>query len=515
MNKLVLNYFNGDELAANVWKSKYAAEGEEIPSQMHRRMAREFARIEANYIEKENDKSNLSIYGKNREDLTEDRIYELFDRFKYIIPQGSVMYGLGRKDVYVSLSNCFFVGEPREDSYAAIMEKDEQLVQLMKRRAGVGIDISSLRPRGTNVTNSAGTSTGAASFMERFSNSTREVGQENRRGALLISIDVRHPDAEEFATKKSDLTKVTGANVSLKLTDEFMEAVKNDEDFIQRFPCDASVLEGFEPEEYNNLIKVPGEKIYLKKIKARELWNTIIKQARDNSEPGLLFWDNVINFGPDGIYDKYRPSGTNPCGEITLASMDSCRLMLINLFSFVDNPYRKDAKINFDKLYRISYENQRLMDDLVDLELEYVRNIINKIKSGNEPKDLIDRELSMWEEIYEVGESGRRTGSGLTALGDMIAGVGLEYDSDEALELVDKVMKTKMQAELDATIDLAKLRGHFKGCDPELEFGVDKSLPANSWYKFVLEEFKEQANEMYKYGRRNVSWSTISGGFTQ
>jgi ribonucleoside-diphosphate reductase alpha chain len=298
MNKL-LEYFKGDELAANVIKSKYLQEDEDHPDLLHRRMAKEFYRADKKYqdgyiddegIEREGESyheylyiNDLSDYGRSRNDLTEDSIFEMFKDFKYIIPQGSIMYGLGRKDVFVSLSNCFFVGSPPDDSYNSIMYKDEQLVQLMKRRAGVGIDISSLRPRGASVTNSASTSTGAASFMERYSNTTREVGQQNRRGALLESIDVRHPDVAEFVTMKDDLKKVTGANVSVKLNDDFMIAVENDADYILRFPCEEILLDGYEPEEYNVLQKVPMENIYFKKIRAKELWDLIIKQATKNS----------------------------------------------------------------------------------------------------------------------------------------------------------------------------------------------------------------------------------------
>lgn len=552
MGKKALEYFNGDELAANVWESKYAVEGEETPDDMHKRMAKEFYRVDLKFQEeflkelgKREREANrgiggsnvknvgdlfpeLSQYGRDREELSYKSIFEYFKNFKYIIPQGSIMYGLGRTDKYVSLSNCFFVGSPRVDSYGGIFEKDEQLAQLMKRRAGVGIDISSLRPRGAEVTNSAGTSTGSASFMERFSNTTREVGQENRRGALLISIDVKHPDSEEFAVKKEDLTKVTGANVSIKLSDEFMESVENDEDFIQTFPTDInindhtafieSLMDG--KIEYNKLynLQYKGdegyENCYAKRIRAKDLWDTIVRQARNNSEPGLLFWDNVLNYGPDGVYDEYKPYGTNPCGEITLSPMDSCRLMLINLFSFVKNPFKSNSEIDYNKLYEVSYENQRLMDNLVDLELESVKKMLDKIEADEGPLEIKEREISLWKEIYKIGKSGRRTGSGITALGDMIAAMGVPYDSKDALNIARKVMRTKMEAELDCSIDLAIMRGSFKGWDVLNEFSISpEGIPTggrNKFFQMIYDEFPEQAYRMMKYGRRNVSWSTIA-----
>lgn len=493
MNNKLLEYFKGDELAATVWKTKYSVEGEETPTDMHARLAREFYRAEKKFISKEDrEKKGLSEYGKSRPDLTLESIFNLFDEFKWIIPQGSIMYGLGRPGVFVSYSNCYVLDSP-EDSYGSILAVDEQLVQLTKRRAGVGLDLSNLRYRGAPVSNSANTSTGAASFMERYSHSTRECGQAGRRGALMLSMDVTHPDIEEFTTMKSDLSKVTGANVSIRLTDEFMRYVKNNRDFDLKFP-----------------VSGPESKV-IKTVQAGKLWDTIIKQARDNSEPGLLFWDNILDYGPDGVYEEFKPVCTNPCGEIPMQKMDSCRLMLINLFSFVNNPFTPNATIDLNLLYQISYENQRLMDDLVELEIENINGIIAKIQKDK--SNVKDREILLWQRIQDAAYRGRRTGSGLTALGDMLAALGLKYDSEEALDLVREVMYIKFKGELDATIDLAVLRGPFPGWDSQLEYpeyGPEGLKPGNSFYKMILEYYSERVLDMYYYGRRNVSMSTIA-----
>lgn len=510
-----IEYFNGDDLAASVWRSKYSLESEKNPDDMHRRLAKEFARIEEDAIDEKPGYGELSKYGKNREHLTENKIYNLFKDFKYIIPQGSIMYGLGRKDKYISLSNCFVLPSPF-DSYGGIMKVDEEQVQLMKRRAGVGFDISNLRPSETLVTNSAGTSTGVVSFMERYSNSTREVGQNSRRGALMLSIDINHPDVEQFATVKSDLTKVTGANISIRLNKEFIKAVENDEDYILRFPCDLdqSLINKYSIEnyEYNKLEKI--NRGYIKRIKARELWNTIITQARNNAEPGLMFWDNVLNNSPDGVYEQYKPVSSNPCGEQFLQGGDSCRLMCMNLFSFVNNPFTDNAEIDYKKLYEVSYEQQRLMDDLVDLEIESIEKIIQKIRSDSEPYIIKERELNLWTDVKKQAINGRRTGSGITALADMLAAIGVKYDSDKGLEITDKVMKTKMEAELDCSIDLAILRGGFSGHDVNKEFAISQTgtldYGFNKFYNFILENFPDQAYRMSKYKRRNISFSTIA-----
>lgn len=505
-------YFNGDELAASVWEGKYAAEGESNPDDMHKRMAKEFARIEESYVKTDRfidqpieivavKHSNLSNYGKSRNFLTERHIYELFKDFKYIVPQGSIMSMLG-VDKIGSLSNCFVIGQP-EDSYGGILQKDEQLVQLMKRRGGVGIDISTLRPSGTDVTNAAKTSTGAASFMERFSNSTREVAQGGRRGALMITIDVRHPDVFDFVNIKKDRTKVTGANISVNLRNDFMEAVKNDEDYMLRFPCHL---------ENGDIIGTleESEKVVTKKIRAKELYDSIVENAWENAEPGQMFIDRHWDYSPDGAYEQYRGVTTNPCGEIFMQPYDACRLMAINLLSFVENPYTDEAYVDWVKLYEIAYEQQRLADNLVDLELEHISRILAKIHSDKESDEVKRAEIELWEKVYDVASAGRRTGCGFTALGDMLAALGVSYDSEQGCDFIEKMMSTKMEAELDCTIDLAILRGSFKGWDYNEEFVKMSSVGTNDFYQMLCDEFPEQAERMYIYGRRNVSWSTVA-----
>lgn len=836
-----LKYFNDDALAASVWKGKYSFVEEETPDDMHRRMAKEFSRIEDRY---KKDLSNsewnrLSHYGRHRDDLTENSIYQLFKHFKYIVPQGSVMSTLGT-DKIASLSNCFVVGRPF-DSYGGIMQKDEQLAQLMKRRGGVGIDISSLRPSETEVANAAKTSTGAVSFMERYSNTTREVAQDGRRGALMISIDIRHPDVEKFATIKQDLTKVTGANVSIQLRDDFMKAVENNEDYILRWPCEkgspfklnlsnGNISQGLDW-EYNKLIEFDGPegKVYYKKIKARELWSTIVKCAHNTAEPGLIFLDKHYNYSPDSVYEKYKGVTTNPCfsgemqlltaygykkfkdlegqeidlidhegnikegrviktgvkptcilklsngktiettndhkfvttskeeiqaqflkegkyrllipyelnreineftkygflqgdgclgrldsknhlgievyigekdldvaklfnlndsgkhyingfnatlkelrfdskqlpyrelplsidnweknnlsrflkglwsangsiikeqrisfkstckplidklkdllkinynidsyittnkaknvqfsngnyvckesydlniskledivffakeigfiheykqilleelilakcplvisskigeikevfdfqinsdkhwgivegvivhncGEIFMGPYDACRLLALNFFSFVKNPFTKDASIDLEALYKISYEQQRLADGLVDLEVEHIDRIIEKIKSDPEPAEIKRNEIELWENIKDIAQSSRRTGCGFTALGDTLAALGIKYDSEEGINVTEKIMRTKFQGELDCTIDLAIVKGPFVGWDVNKEYDAEGN-GINEFYKFLDKEFPEQVALMKKYGRRNVSWSTVA-----
>lgn len=331
----------------------------------------------------------------------------------------------------------------------------------------------------------------------------------------MLSIDINHPDVEKFATIKSDKTKVTGANISIRLNREFMQAVKEDKDYILRWPCDFEVdiedEEFLEKRNYKTLYNFRDG--YIKKIKAKELWNTIVEQAKDNAEPGLMFWDNMLDNSPDAVYPEFIPISSNPCGEQFLQAYDSCRLMCLNLFSVVDNPFTDKAEINFDRLYKLSYEQQRLMDNLVDLEIEHIERIIEKIESDSEPDEIKQTELNLWKNIRNTAKAGRRTGSGITALADMLAAIGLKYDSDEALKVVGKVMHTKMEAELDCTIDLAILRGSFKGWDVNLEMNADGAAIknyGNNFYKLIREEFPNQATRMQKFGRRNISWSTIA-----
>jgi len=838
MNNELLNYFKGDELAANVFLSKYAQEGDITPDDMHKRMAKEFARIEDRYVKEErlNHGLNLSKYAQDRERLTYESIYELFKDFKYIIPQGSIMSNLGNKAI-TSLSNCFVVGQPT-DSYGGICKKDEEMAQLMKRRGGVGLDISTLRPATTKVSNAAKSSTGAVSFMHRFSNTTREVAQDGRRGALMLSIDINHPDVMDFIKIKRDLTKVTGANISIKLNKEFMQAVKKDEDYILRFPCNSDTEELLYPDEtieYNKLYKCSHVKsrdvVYTRKIKAKEYWDEIIKSAHGVAEPGLMFWDNMIDYSRDGVYEQFKAITTNPCfgyetkiltaygyerigdlegqdidfinkdgevvsgtvfksgekatytltlsnketivttidhrfmltdgsekqaqylskedrlmpffilndklnefvkygfiqgdgctgrlnspnhlgievnigekdgdianlfnikdigknylggfneilkelgfsssslpnrtlpksfndwssenklmflkglwsangsiikghrisfkstckeliieltkvlkefeidsyfttnrakevkfsngiylckesydlniskynsilyfaekisfvhnykqdslkelillkapkvlsakntevrpvydftlndnthwgviqgviahncSEIGMQEYDACRLIAVNLFSFVDNPFTPEAKFNFEKFYQINYEAMRLSDDLIDLELEHIDKILRKIMEDPEPFEDKRTEFELWNKIKDTAAASRRTGLGFTALGDTLASLGLKYDSDKALELIDKIMHSKMESELDCTIDLAILRGSFIGADTKLEFkddGLGNYTGTNKFYQFLAIEFPEQTERMIKFNRRNVSFSTVA-----
>lgn len=521
MNKELLNYFNGDELAANVWLSKYAEDGEVTPDDMHKRMAKEFARIESNYKDTKTDL--VSDYAKTREPLTEDKIYNLFKDFKYIVPQGSIMSQLGAKSIG-SLSNCFVIGQP-EDSYGGIFQKDEQMAQLMKRRGGVGLDISSLRPEGTPTSNAAKSSTGPVSFMERYSNTTREVAQDGRRGALMITIDCRHPDVFDFVNIKKDRTKVTGANISVNLRDDFMKAVEADEDYILRWPCEQD-LSYFSDEyldvPYNYLTYLEDHKrnnaiFYIKKIRAKELYDSIVENAWDNAEPGQMFIDRHWDYSPDCIYPQYKGVTTNPCGEIFMQPYDACRLIAVNLYSFVDNPFTSKSRFNFKKFYEFNYEAMRLSDDLIDLEVEHIDRIIHKIQSDAESVKVRLTELELWMQIRDTAKASRRAGLGFTALGDTLAALGFKYDSDAALDMVDQIMKTKMESELDCIIDMSITRGAFEGCDTSKEFeykdteeeGVRQLYGKNPFYQFIAQNFK-QAKKMHRYGRRNVSWSTVA-----
>jgi len=482
------DYFNGDELAATTWINKYALKnpiGEYLelsPADMHLRMARKFAEIEAKYPQKNS--KNLSAYGQTRELLTEEKIFMLFDGFKYIIPQGSIMFGLGNDQVIASLSNCVVIPAV-VDSYGGIMYTDQQLVQLFKRRCGVGTDLSNLRPKDSLVSNAAGTTTGAVSFMHRFSFTTREVAQNGRRGALMLTMDVAHPDIEDFVTVKQDLSNVTGANISIRLSDEFMQAVADDTDYTLRWPIDSD-----QPK-------------ITKKIKAKALWDIIVKSAHNTAEPGMIYWDRQHYYSTSSLYPGFANVSTNPCSEIAMQGGDSCRLIAVNLYNFVKNPFTDKATINIDKLYKIVYETQRLMDDLVDLELESVDKIINKIDQDSEPNHIKQIEKETWELLRHNGKKGRRTGLGFTALADTIAALGLKFDTDEALEAVDLIMKTKMQAEFDSSIDLAIERGKFDIFDPEIE-------KQSEFVQMIEKEFPKLYQRMMKYGRRNISISTVA-----
>lgn len=499
-----LEYFKGDELAASTWRNKYAAEGEQTPDDTHWRMAEEFARIESKYQWNESNRMKLSNYGYQRAWLNSRDIYELFKDFKYIIPGGSVMSGCGT-GALVSISNCFVIGSPK-DSYAEIMKTRSQQAQLMKRRGGVGYDLSQLRPRGAKVNNAARSSTGAASFMDVCSDITNEVAQNGRRGALMLSMSINHPDIEEFITKKQDLTKVTGANISVKVTDEFMQAVIKDEDYVLRYPVDASFEEIKEPEmeaPYNILSNVisNGKTIgYVKKVKARELWNTLMHCAWNTAEPGIMFEGAMHNYSPDGVYPNFKMIGTNPCGEIPMGPFDSCRLIHINLASYIVDPFTDKAHIDEELLYMHSYEAMRLADDLVDLEIEAVDRIIDTVKN-----DTDDTEFKLWSKIKETAIQGRRAGLGFTGLADAIAMLGLKYDSDEGISQVGQLMKVMFKGQLDSNVDMAIERGAFPAWNSVVE------AESNSdWLKFIRNNHLETWIKMAQFGRRNISWSTVA-----
>ncbi|MBP8792338.1 MAG: adenosylcobalamin-dependent ribonucleoside-diphosphate reductase [Lutibacter sp.] len=485
-----LAYFANDELAATTWMNKYAMKTkdgdylESSPADMHKRMAKEFAKIEKNYKETDVVTEGLSEYGKSRAFLSEKAIFDLFDKFKYVIPQGSVMSSLGNTNVIASLSNCVVVPSVF-DSYGGIFYTDQQLAQLFKRRCGVGVDLSNLRPNGAQVSNSAGTTTGAVSFMNRFSNTTREVAQNGRRGALMLTMDIAHPDIEDFIKVKQDLSKVTGANVSIRLSDEFMMAVVNDSDYTLRFPIDSD------------------KPTYKKTVKAKKLWDTIIKCAHNSAEPGLIFWDRQHYYSTSSIYPGFKNSSTNPCSEIAMQGGDSCRLIAVNLYSFVDKPFTKEASFDFEKFYKVVYETQRLMDDLVDLELEAVDKIFHKIMNDKEPNNIKQVEIDTWKLLYKTGKKGRRTGLGFTALADAMAALGKKFDTQESLDVVDEIMKTKFRGEFDSSIDMAITRGKFEVFNPEIE-------NFSEFIQMVEKEFPDVYERMMKYGRRNISISTVA-----
>lgn len=504
-----LEYFKGDELAASTWRNKYATEGEQTPDDTHKRLAKEFARVEENYRWSQEGRLSLSNYGYQRPHLDEEAIYQLFKDFKYIIPGGSVMSGCGT-GALVSLSNCFVIGSPK-DSYAEIMKTRSQQAQLMKRRGGVGYDLSQLRPRGAKVNNAAKSSTGAASFMDVCSDITNEVAQNGRRGALMLSMSINHPDIEEFITKKQDLTKVTGANISVKVTDEFMQAVIKDEDYVLSYPVDASFeeIKEFEMEApYNILSNVisDGKTIgYVKKVRARELWNTLMHCAWNTAEPGIMFEGAMHNYSPDGVYPDFKMVGTNPCGEIPMGPFDSCRLIHINLASYIVNPFTDKAHIDEELLYMHSYEAMRLADDLVDLEIEAVDRIIDTVKN-----DTNDTEFKLWSKIKETAIQGRRAGLGFTGLADAIAMLGLKYDSDEGISQVEQLMKVMFKGQLDSNIDMAIERGAFPAHYNSNEYDLGGDEYFNSWYEWLCANYTKQAIKMHIHGRRNISWSTVA-----
>jgi len=491
LDEATLEYFNGDELAAHTWRNKYALREpngvylELTPDDMHQRLAQKFYQAEKAYTPvSESDLGLLSAYGQERKPLDERAIYEMFRDFRYLVPQGSVMASLGNPTMLASLSNCIVLPEI-EDSFGGIFYADQQMAQLFKRRCGVGMDISSLRPEGTLVSNSAGSSTGAVSFMERFSNTTREVAQNGRRGALMITMDIAHPDIEAFIEIKQDLRKVTGANISIRISDAFMKAVENKATFKLRWPIDA---------------KKP---LIEREIDALKLWEKINTCAWRSAEPGLIFWDTQHHYSTSSVYPGFKNLSTNPCSEIAMQGGDSCRLMAINLYNFVQEPFSEKANFDMNSFYRITYEGQRLMDDLVDLEVEAVDRILAKIDEDPEPEAIKFVEREVWETLKRTGKNGRRTGLGFTALADVFAALGFAYDSDEALAFAEQMMKTKCRAEFDSSIDMAVERGAFDAFDPEIE-------KTSNFVKMLEWELPEIYQRMMALGRRNISISTVA-----
>ncbi|MDR3184858.1 MAG: adenosylcobalamin-dependent ribonucleoside-diphosphate reductase [Prevotellaceae bacterium] len=473
-----VDYFKGDELAAAVWVNKYAMKDsfgniyEKTPDDMHRRLANEFERIEKHY----------------ENPMSAGEIMELFKDFKYIVPQGGPMTGIGNSQQIASLSNCFVIGyQQSADSYGGIMRIDEEQVQLMKRRGGVGHDLSHIRPGGSPVLNSALTSTGVVPFMERYSNSTREVAQDGRRGALMLSISIKHPDAEHFIDAKMLQGKVTGANVSVKIDDEFMRCALNEKPYIQQYPIDSDTPK------------------YKKEIDAKKLWQKIIHNAWRSAEPGVLFWDTIIRESiPDCYADKgYRTVSTNPCGEIPLCPYDSCRLIAINLYSYVDNPFSSKASFNKALFKKHVHQAMRLMDDLIDLELEKIDAIMAKINSDPESADIKRVERELWEKIREKAINGRRTGLGITAEGDMLAALGLRYGTDEAIDFSVEIQKTLAVEAYRASVTLAKERGAFPIFDAKRE-------EENPMIDRICKTDRELYEEMMQHGRRNISMLTIA-----
>lgn len=471
-------YFGGDEMAAKVWVSKYALKDskgsiyELTPEDMHWRLARELARIEQKYPNP----------------LAEDKIFELLDRFRYLVPQGGPMTGIGNDYQIASLSNCFVVGNDGEgDSYGGIMKIDEEQVQLMKRRGGVGHDLSGIRPKGSPVMNSALTSTGVVPFMERYSNSTREVAQDGRRGALMLSISIKHPDSEDFIDAKLDTTKVTGANVSVRIDDDFMRAALQGESYEQQYPVNAS-----QPK-------------FRRTVDAQRIWKKIIHNAWKSAEPGVLFWDTILRESiPDCYADLgYGTVSTNPCGEIPLCPYDSCRLLAVNLFSYVEKPFTPSATFN-EALFREHVAcAQRLMDDIIDLELEKIQAILAKIARDPESDSIKRVERELWEKIEFKSRRGRRTGLGITAEGDMLAALGVRYGTPEATQMAEHVQQTLALSAYAASVDMAEERGAFEIYDAKRE-------EANPFIRRIREADPDLYKRMVKRGRRNIALLTIA-----
>lgn len=471
-------YFKGDTLAATVWVNKYALKDshgnlfEKTPDDMHRRLAKEIVRVEQKY----------------KNPMNEEEVFELLRNFRYIVPQGGPMTGIGNDYQIASLSNCFVIGHERPaDSYGGIMKIDQEQVQLMKRRGGVGHDLSHIRPSGSPVLNSALTSTGVVPFMERYSNSTREVAQDGRRGALMLSISIKHPDSEKFIDAKMTEGKVTGANVSVKIDDEFMKCVIENKPYVQQYPIDSD------------------NPTYIQEIDAVKLWEKIVHNAWKSAEPGILFWDTIIRESvPDSYADLgFRTVSTNPCGEIPLCPYDSCRLLALNLYSYVDNPFTAEAKFNFPLFKKHVAYAQRLMDDIIDLELEKIDAILGKITADPEDFEIKRVERMLWENIKVKAKQGRRTGIGITAEGDMHAALGLQYGSDNSINFSVEVHKTLAVEAYRASVNLAKERGPFEVYEAQKEVN-------NPFINRIKEADPQLYEEMLTHGRRNIALLTIA-----
>lgn len=476
VKKAANEYFKGDTLSSDVWINKYALKDSEdniyelTPIQMHHRIASELNRIENKYPNP----------------LSKDKIFDLIKDFKYIIPQGGPMSGIGNNLQIVSLSNCFVIGND-SDSYGGISRTDEEQVQLMKRRGGVGHDLSHIRPKGTPVKNSALTSTGVVPFMERYSNSTREVAQDGRRGALMLSISIDHPDSEDFIDAKMTAGKVTGANVSVKLTDKFMNSIVDNTPFKQQFPINSETPR------------------ITKDVDSKKLWKKIVHNAWKSAEPGILFWDTIIKESIPDMYGKeWETVSTNPCGEIPLCKSDSCRLLALNLYSYVNNPFTPDANFDWDLFEEHVIYAQRFMDDIIDLEIEKIDSILEKLNNDPEPEKIKRNEIDLWIGVREKAEQGRRTGLGITSEGDMIAALGLKYGTTESTDFAESVHKKLAVTAYKSSIIMAKERGSFKVWDFDTEFN-------NPFIQRIWNELDDNFKELYKkYGRRNIAQLTIA-----
>lgn len=515
----VKQYFNGDQLAADVWWQKYRAENEIHPIQMVNRLTNEITKYGQKWLSGcSRIEKDLSEYGKelflkyfdtnNKEKYLRDVVFKNLDGFKRIVLGGSMNSGIGANN-YSSLSNCLVLGAP-EDSYAGILWKDHELVECMKRRCGVGIALDNIRPSGARVNNQSKISSGVAQFMERFSNTTRECSQNGRRGALMQSLGCDHPDLEQFIKIKRDKTKVTGSNISVMITDEFMKAVEEGTDFILRFPTDKPIPEHINTSklEYDVLFYDEVSDMYFKRIDAERIFQEFVQSNWEGAEPGLLFASKLLDYSPDGVYPEYRFVSTNPCGEQPLPAYDCCRLLALNMSGFVKEAFTDSPEFDMDDWYRACYEQMVIGNIIVDIESAYIQRIIDKIENGDGTQELKDFEANIWKKIKKMCDSGRRCGCGIMGLGDTLAMMNLPYSVSnvDSNALIKRIMETKMRAELDASIDMAVLSGEsFTGYNPALE-----SQESNAFYAMLHREFPEQMKRMWVYGRQNVSWSTVA-----